>query len=203
VFNSSVVTKDEIAATATEKVIDLQGIYSTLNQLGQKVSDCFIWMIECLCSINNFEDVETLHGYTLNLKLESVESLALKRKNMIEANAPIEIIKGIDLAIIQKQHMDSPAYVNRLIIWEQYRPFSDKSDQVAVQILAGLPNTNKYKILYNFWGYIKKQIEIEQGDRFFDMGHDQRLKLIDEQVLKIQSELQADEPQRLQFDVNG
>lgn len=203
VFNSSIITKDEIASTATEKVIDLQGVYSALNQLGQRVSECFIWILECVCSIQGFEDVEVLHGYTLNLKLESVETLALKRKQMIEANAPIEIIKGIDLAIIQKQHMDSPAYVNRLVIWEQYRPFADKSDMVAVQILAGLPNTNKYKIMYNFWGYIKRNIETKYGDAFFDMPHEKRQELIDSEVESIREELVQDEPNRLQFEIDG
>lgn len=192
VFNSSIITKDEIAATATEKVIDLQGIYATLNMLGKNVSDCFIWMVECISAINNFKDVEVIHGYTLNLKLESVETLALKRKQMLEANAPVEIIRGIDMAIIQKQHMDSPAYVNRLVVWEQYRPFTDKTDQVTMQILAGLPPTNKYKILYLFWGTIKRNIETEYGDDFFDYDDKRRQEIIDAEVEKIKVELMGE-----------
>lgn len=199
VFNATVITKSEIAATATEKVIDLQGIYATLNQLGKQVSECFIWMMECVAEMKGYNDVEFIHGYTLNLKLESVESLSLKRKALIDASAPIEVIKALDMAILQKQHIDSPQYLNRFVVWERYRPFSEKSDNVAMQILAGLPNTNKYKVLYNFWGKIKMDIETKYGDDFFDYSHERRVQIIDDEVKVIISEIESQEPQRFTF----
>jgi hypothetical protein len=199
IFNASIVTKDEIAATATEKVIDLQGIYATLNLLGKQVSECFIWMVECIAELKDYEGVEVVHGYTLNLKLESVETLMEKRAKAIQANAPIEIIKAIDLAILQKQHIDSPKFINRYSVWERYRPFADKSDIVAIQILAGLPATNKYKILYNFFGQIKQNIIAEHGDAFFDYDDKKRDALINSEVEKIKAEIEASEPQRINF----
>ncbi|MFO0201992.1 MAG: hypothetical protein ACK528_02570, partial [Alphaproteobacteria bacterium] len=64
IFNASIITKDEIAATATEKVIDLQGIYATLNILGKQVSECFIWMVECIAELLELDGAEVVHGYT-------------------------------------------------------------------------------------------------------------------------------------------
>lgn len=199
VFNSSIITKDEIAATATEKVIDLQGVYATLNTLGKHVSNCFIWMVECKAWFEGFKEVAIIHGYTLSLKLESVETLSQKRKTLIEANAPIEVIKAYDLMIIQKQHIDSPAYVNRFIVWEQYRPFSDKSANEISVILSGLPQSSYFKVLYNFWGHIKRNIELKEGDKFFDYADEKRQTLIDAEVAKIQEMIKADEPQRSTF----
>ncbi len=199
IFNASIVTKDQISATATEKVIDLQGIYSTLNILGKQVSECFIWMVECIAELKDIKNIEVIHGYTLNLKLESVETLMEKRAKGIMANAPIEVIKSIDLAILQKQHIDSPKFINRYSIWERYRPFSDKSDQVAITILAGLPQTNKYKILYNFFGQIKQNIMNEYGDAFFDYNDSKRDEIINAEIEKIRAEIVASEPQRLEF----
>jgi len=199
IFNASIVTKDEIAATATEKVIDLQGIYATLNILGKQVSECFIWMVECISELMEYENVEVVHGYTLNLKLESVETLMEKRSKAIQANAPMEVIKSIDLAILQKQHIDTPKFINRYSIWEKYRPFADKSDTVALQILSGLSQTNKYKILYNFFGQIKQNIISKYGDSFFDYTDDQRDAIINDEVEKIRVEIQSSEPSRISF----
>jgi hypothetical protein len=178
VFNSSVITKDEITATATEKVIDLQGVYATLNQLGKHISNLFIWMVECYCEWKGYTGVNIVHGYTLDLKLESIETLSEKRKKLIDANAPIEVIKALDLAILKKQHMDAPAYVNRFIVWEQYRPFSDKNPTEIQNILTSLQSTNYYKILYNFWGHVKREIENIHGDAFFAFTDEKRKELI-------------------------
>jgi hypothetical protein len=203
VFNSSIITKDEIAATATEKVIDLQGVYATLNTLGKHVSNCFIWMCECKAWFEGFKEMEFIHGYTLSLKLESVETLSQKRKSLIDANAPIEVIKAFDLMIIQKQHIDSPAYVNRFIVWEQYRPFSDKNFNEINTILSSLSGTNYFKVLYNFWGEIKKKIENSEGEAFFDYTHEKRQAIIDKEVAVVQEMLRAEEPQRSTFtDIN-
>lgn len=198
IFNNSVtLTQSEIQVTATEKVIDLQGIYATLNKFGNQVTSLFIWMMECYSELKGIEDVEFLHGYTINMKLETVETLSVTRKKLIDANAPIEVIKAYDLAILKKQHMDSPQFINRFAVWENHRPFSDKSDIVAMQILSGLPNINKTKILYNFWGTIRKNIESVYGNDFFEMADAKQKELIDVEVDKIKQELLADEPTRL------
>ena len=198
IFNNSVtLTQSEIQVTATEKVIDLQGIYSTLNKYGQHVSDMFIWMMECYSELNGIEGAEFLHGYTLNMKLENVETLSETRKKLIDANAPIEVIKAYDLAILRKQHLDSPQFINRFSVWEQYRPFNDKSDVIAMQILSGLPNINRSKILYNFWGRIRRNIETVHGDKFFEYKDERRKELINAEVEIVRAELLEDEPQRL------
>jgi hypothetical protein len=200
IFNSSIITQSEIAATATEKVIELQGVYAALNQLGKKVSDLFIWMVDCVGYYRGFNDFEVLHGYTLNLKLESVETLVEKRKKMLDANAPNETIKAIDMAIIMKQHMDSPQYINRLAIWEQYRPFADKNEQTIQQILSSYPNTNYYKILYTFWNEIKNNIEKEYSDAFFDLDDDKRKEIIKIEVDSIREVISESETPVLDFD---
>jgi hypothetical protein len=195
IFNSSIITQSDVAtaATATEKVIELQGVYAALNQLGKKVSDLFIWMVECVGYYRGFNDFEVLHGYTLNLKLESIETLVEKRKKMLDANAPNETIKAIDMAIMMKQHMDSPQYINNLAVWEQYRPFSDKGENVIQQILSSYPNTNYYKILYTFWSEIKNNIEKEYGEMFFDMEDERRKEIIKTEVEKIRAVISESE----------
>ena len=198
IFNNGVnLNPSEIQQTATEKVIDLQGLYAFLNQFGKHVSEMFIWMCECYCDVEQIIGMEFIHGYTLSLKLETVESLAESRKKLIDANAPIEVIKAFDLAILRKQHMDSPQFINRFAAWQYHKPFSDKSDIVAQQILASLPLTNRSKVLYMFWDEIRKNIELSDGDKFFDYPIEKQKDLINEQVTIKVTELQSELPERM------
>lgn len=192
VFNNSNVVKneiDQVDETATKSIIDLQGVYATLNILGKHTSNCFIWMIECLCDAYNYTDVQVLHGYSLTLKLETIEDLAKRRKILIETNSPLELIRAIDLAMMQKRHLDDPGAVNRYTIWEQYKPFPDKSDNSILSFLSPLPDNNFYKIWYNFWGQIKRNIEKTEGDKFYTYNDDKRMELIKSEIIKISENL--------------
>jgi hypothetical protein len=202
VFSNTEISKSETATnvTATQKVIDQQGVYSTLEQLGNQVSELFIWMCECKANIEGYTDVEFLHGYTLSLKLDSVETLSEKRRILLDANAPMEVISAVDMAILQKQHIDSPQFLNRFLVWEHYRPFKNKRPELITNILAGLPNTFGAKILYNFFDDIKSEIESEIGDRFYETTDEQRKSIINEKVQVIRAELESFEPQRMTFD---
>lgn len=193
VFNATNLTKSDIAQTATEAIIDLQGIYATLNMIGKRVSDAFIWMVEVYCDIKGYEGISTLHGYTLNLKLETVESLSEKRQKLTESGAPIEVIKAIDMAILQKQHIDNPIAINKYAIWDKYKPFNEKSNEQINAIISGLPNINYHKVLYNFFGTIKQRILDKVGNSFYEITHERRLDLINEQVNVLIEQLKADE----------
>lgn len=194
VFNRSIITKSEVAMTATEVSIDLQGIYATLNALGLQVSNVFIFMVEAYArEFKGYEGIQVLHGYRLNLKLETVESLTDLRSKLVGANAPIEMIKAVDLAILQKQNADNPGYVAKFSTWEKYRPFSDKSEQAVIQILSGLPPTSRYKIMYNFWGEIKSNILDKLGESFYKLKPEDKQAAIDEQVNLITAALKADD----------
>jgi len=202
IFSNTEVTKSETATnvTATQKVIDLQGVYSTLNQIGDQVSELFIWMCECKANIMGVTDAEFQHGYTLSLKLDNLETLAEKLKTLTDSGAPMEVISPVYLAMLEKQHIDSPQFLNRFMVWEKFRPFKNKRAEVITTILSGLPNTNRYKILYNFFDDIKSEIESEFGDKFYDMKPEARKVEIEKQIDIIKAVLQEDEPQRMSFD---
>lgn len=186
IFNHSQINKSEVQVqeTATKSIIDLQGVYAMLNVIGKHVSDTFIWMVECIAELKGYQDISVIHGYTLTLKLETIEDLADKRKKLTESNAPIEIIRAIDLAMMQKRHLDDPKSIERYSIWEQYKPFPDKSETSIISFIANLPDDDKDKIMYMYWGNIKRNIEMSIGDAFYTLSHEQRQKLIDAEVQK-------------------
>lgn len=197
IFNRSVITKSEVAATATEVNIDQQGIYATLSAIGLQVSNVYIWMVEAYSKMfKGYDDIKVIHGYTLNMKLETVESLATLRQKLVEAGAPVELIKPVDLAILQKQNADNPDFIKKFSMWEKYRPFSDKSEQVTATIVAGLPMNDRSRVAYTYWGKIKNDILDDYQDVFYTLKDEKKKELIDQKVQEIIDSLpqEAQEP---------
>jgi hypothetical protein len=198
VFNGNSITRSDIAKTATEVGIEMKGLYSTLSKIGYKTSDVFIWMVECIADILGAKGVEVFHGYTLDLNIDTIEDLFNQRKLAIDSGASQDIIDVIDFAIQKKQHIDNPKALNRFAIWDQFRPFTDKSMNEKISIMATLPDNNYYKVLYTYWAIIKNNIEMSMGDKFFDLPYQRQKAEIDKEVQAI-IETIPEPAQRLDF----
>ena len=199
VFNSNYLTKETNAKTATGERIDQQGLYSALGMLGTHVSDCFIWMCECIMDIKQISDVTVHHGYSLDLKLDTIESLIDKRGKAVTAGAPIEVIQVIDYAILQKQHVDNPRALDKIAVWEQYRPFADKSENERQSIIATLDRYDPFRILYVYFGSIKSKVT-SANDGFFELDTVKQRALIDAEVNAIADQLRtSDVPERIDY----
>lgn len=195
-FNSSMVTKDEINKTATKVMADLTGIYATLNQIGNQVTQCFIWMARCASFIKYGVDSDIIHGYTLSLKLDDMFSLADKLKALQESNAPIVLQDAIKMAMVEKQNMASPVFVARYSIWESLKPFSDKNKDEVQQLLSRLPDVFRDKVFYNFFSRIRSKIDSNpNSDKdFYEATQEKRMTLIDNEIDLIINEIKEVTP---------
>lgn len=180
VFNSNQVTQRDLVKTATEVKIDQEGVVSALGALGQKVSETFIWMCKCLATHYNVPEKEQLfyHGYSMDFNLDTVSSLVEQRKMAVEANVPKHVVDVIDFAILKKQHNDNPAYLNKLSVWEKFRPFADKELNEKLAIVALLPVDAPKRLLYYHFNEVKTEVLEKHGDKFYQMDYKQQKKAI-------------------------
>lgn len=201
VFNSNNVTRNEVVKTATELTIDLQGVYSMLTKMGMKVSETFIWMCEVISDIKGYDKPSVFHGYSMDLNLDSVDNLFNQRTKAVAAGVSNDIISNIDMAILKKQHIDNPDYINRFETWETFKPFSDKTIQEKISIIAMLPDDNPDKVLYLYWNKIKTDIIFENPE-FYLIDREQQKSKIEAKVKQIISEIKAEpmQPAEPDFD---
>jgi hypothetical protein len=199
VFSSNYLTKSETAATATEKRIDQQGLYSALGKLGKQVSECFIWAAECIIDIMEWKDVEVFHGYSLDLKLDTLDTLIEKRTKAQLSGVPIEVINVLDYAILQKQNVDNPKVLEKMAAWEIFKPFSEKTSTEKSSIIAGLQNTDPMKVLWIYFGSIKQQIIGEIGDEFYKFDYEKQKATIDDKVNKIIESIKENQSLKIDF----
>jgi hypothetical protein len=148
----------------------------------------------------DIEDLTVIHGYKLDLKLETVDSLVAKKGNAAANGAPMEVIRAIDLAILEKQNLGNPVTFNRYMIWETYKPFSDKSNDQTRMILSSLPDTFRDKILYNFFAKIRKNIELKDSKGFYEGSEERRQALIDAEIDLIIAEYAIGDNGRIEID---
>lgn len=198
IFSSNFTTKSDVAKTATETLVDLKGMYSALGNLGKQVSEFFIWAVECYADYLGIQDIQVTHGYALNLKLEDLDALLERRQLAIASGSPMEVIKVIDFAIMKKQHVDNPDYLDNFSIWSQYMPLGDKSESERSNIMAGLDQKDPLKVLWIYWTQIKRNIE-ETNKDFTKLSHEKRLALIDKEVQSIISKMPQDQLPRIDF----
>jgi hypothetical protein len=195
IFSRPLTEKAETAnhVTATKTMSDLQGVYATLEEIGFHVSNLFIFFAECLILRRGYEnDLSVVHSYTVKHKLDSFESLIDLRQKMISANAPSDIVKYVDVVMLQKQNSDNPEYVQKFVTWEKYRPFNDKSEATVNAILSGSPMVSTEKIKFYFWAEIKSRVLDELGDGFYMLEPADKEAAINKEVEAIRARVIAE-----------
>jgi hypothetical protein len=200
IFNANQVGMDEIQKTATQVLTENSGIISQFHKMGNKVSECFIWMVECIADIKGIKNIEVFHGFSMDLNIDTMESLLLQRENSVKAGASMEVIKTIDRAILKKQHMDNPDYILRVELWESFRPFKNFApNEKAIALNSPLvPDFDK--VLYLNWDVIKTNITFA-NENFYELDRAKQEELIKIEVEKIMSSFPQVEP--LNFDAFG
>lgn len=205
-FNSNFTSKSDVAKTATENMIDLKGMYSALGSLGKQVSECFIWMAKCVADSMGVPNVQVNHGYALNLKLEDMDALIQQRESAVSAGVPMEVINVIDFAIMKKQHVDNPDYLNEFSIWQQFRPLSGMSESERVSLITSMEDLHPTRVLYLYFNQIKKTVltesktDKEGNNSFYKLEYLEQKKLIDAAVQNLISTLPNQ--QRITFNDN-
>jgi hypothetical protein len=199
IFNGNSIERADIAKTATEANLEMKGLYSTLHKLGFKVSNTYIWMVEVIADIIGAGGVEVFHGYTMDLNVDSLEDLFEQRKKAVDSGASNDIIEVIDYMIQKKQHVDNPDAINRFAIWENHRPFRDKTATERLAIIATMDDDNPFRLLYLYWATIQTNVDEKYGEKFYDANYQQQNEMINKEIEELK-QLLPERPEPVNFD---
>jgi len=192
VFNANMNETSETQKTAYEVKTENSGLIAQFQKLGNKVSDTFIWMVECVSSIYGIENVKVFHGFSMDLNLDTLDSLFAQREQAIKAGVSNDVIMSIDTDILKKQHMDNPDYIKRVQLWETFKPFKNFTVNERAVALGSMDVPQRDKVLYLNWDRIKTVVQFE-NDNFFELTREQQLVLINAEIDKVLAELEVKE----------
>lgn len=183
VFNSELVSKNEVAKTATGENIDLQNIYDTLFPYAEHYADVFRHVTKISSYYIDIDDANVIYNFPKDFKFRSVESLLNELKLANESNAPGYVREELSNDIAEAQFIDKPEELAKIKIKHKFFPFSDKTDTEILYIVSnGL--TSKYKeVLWANFGDIFTEIEESQiGKTFYLLPYEKQKTIVDAKV---------------------
>lgn len=188
VFNANRISQNDREKTAYEVKTENSGLIAQFYKLGEKVSDTFIWMVEVVADMIGAKDVKVFHGYSMDLNVDTLEELFTQRKQAVDSGTTNEVIAGIDTAILKKQHMDNPDYINQVLLWESFKPFRTLSQQEKIMAIGDTNVPIEDKILWLNWDRIKSNILFKYED-FYQKTRNEQTAIFNEEVKLIKDSL--------------
>lgn len=203
VFGSNVLERSEVVTTATEHNYDWRMVNNTLLPYASKYEAVFKFITRVTADIRQ-EDTGLVVEYAFpgDFNLESVDEMIARRDQAAKAQAPWEVVWGIDLQILQKQHNENPAMIQDYKAKEELRPFNDKQLAEKQLVLSMLDQWDSQRILYLHFDEILANV-CEANPEFSTMDFDTRRRLVAEETARKTEALQASQTPLFQIDTPG
>jgi hypothetical protein len=195
VYASDIFISDTVAATATEKNIDLDAVYDTLKSFADSWSAMRTHITYCTASIRDMGDkLEVVHKFPNDFKMETLDMLLEYLSKINTSGAPSFIKKGIIKKISEKIFRDEPFKLLAQDVKERFFPFNGKTTDEINNILLNDLTTMYNMVLYANFETIFQELEDENniGEvNFYKLNPiDQKSKLkakVDALVVEIQA----------------
>lgn len=196
VYNSDVFSRQEIATTATEKVINLDAVYDTLTPFADTWSELFVHIYRCIAKLRDMGEVLITHDFPEDFKMRSFTDLLDDLKKAADSGAPSHIKKALVRDLLRKLYVDSPQEVLKIETREKFNPFPGKSEQDVALIIANGQTTKYFATLYTHFDIIFSEIEYEQGKKdldFYQMDEEKQRAIIKEKTDSILAALTTEQ----------
>lgn len=169
VYNSDVFTRDEIAQTATGKMIDLDAVYDTLTPFADSWSEMYEHIYRCIAAVRDLgKGLVVDHQFPSDFKMESFDMLLNYLQKASVNGAPSYIKKAINKKITHKIYIDEQREVLKIETKDKYFPFSGKTENEINYILSNSLTTEYNKIFYANFDLIFAELEYEAAQKNLD-----------------------------------
>lgn len=208
VYNSENFSKETIAKTATETVLDLDAVYDTLKPWATNYSGMWKFIYKCIASIINlYEGMDIEHVFPNDFKMKSLTMLLDDLKKATDNGAPSHIKKAIIRDITNKIYIDNPDEVIKINTKEKYSPFTGKTETEIQFIVAdgGLVSKDD-AVLYANFDKIFSDLEFEYSGKnidFYKLEEDKQRKAIQDKVTEYKDKLSSEDKMSAQTAFNA
>lgn len=189
VYNTERFRQDQVQATATGEMIDLQSVYDAIRP-------CVYWWSQSRIRIYRLaatfvigsEKVGSLvvsHVMPRNLRYETTAEMVALRKSMKEAGLSGGMLMQVDSDLLEHLYVDDQTALKRAKTMLAFDPFGGKDEATCVQLISQDLTTKRVKVFWTNMAYVFTEAEgraAESGQDFYDLSRTLQQKLIDEVV---------------------
>jgi hypothetical protein len=193
-FNKELLDKSEVAATATEKVLDLDNLNDTLNPFARSLSTMWEFVVRDIATYTDFaKDLFVEHSYPEDFKFKSMSELIRELREAKDANASTSTIAKIEDDINDKLYADQPYDLKVIRIKNSLNPFRGYKEE-TINLLISQNLTTKYNaVLYANLESIFNEIEQEVPE-IYEMNYAVILEKVKEKVALYMEQMEGEKP---------
>ena len=199
VFNSEIFSKQEVAATATEKNISLQSVYDTLYPMAVAFGRNWQHGVVLVAKLTELNDgLVARYTFGKDFKLKTTADLMAELKEANESGADDSLINSINDDIAKVVFSEQPIEMQRHFVRKMFNPLTGKSEKDIALLLTLDYVPKRLKVLYSNLDYIFAELEFEFAERnedFYAADKVTQRKAIEAQVDKIMEEIKNDMPE--------
>ena len=190
IYNSDTYTKSDIAETATGLNIGMESIYDTLYPYAINYAESWAFTVKTVAKITTTDTgLIVTSNVEKDFKFKTKSELVAELNQAKLAGADPSIIRALQNDIMFTMFSEKPSEFIKYQIKDKFNPFSGKTNEEIIALMAS-NNIPKYvKILYSNYGYIFDELERENKG-FYDYEETKQLDLIRKKVEQITGTLE-------------
>lgn len=152
IFNSTVMVKNTVVATATEKEQDMDSVYDALTPFANKSSAVYLNVCNAIAFLLGYtESVTFVHRYPSDFKMKNRQTLYNEMKTIDESGAPSFVRESVEDDLANQVFVDDPEAMIRYRVKKEFIPFRGKTeDQIAFALSSTLTPDFKKFLYVNF-----------------------------------------------------
>lgn len=193
-FNKELYSKAEIAATATEKVLEIDNMNDTLRPFAKALSTMWRYVVEDIATFTDKGDGIILeHQYPDDFKFKNLTELMAELQAAKNADASTSTIAAIEDDINELLYADRPEELKIIRIKNSVNPFRGYSEE-NVRLLLSSGMTTKFNVtLWSNLESIFNELEHDHVDPWlYDLAYEKILELVSEKVLQYMEVIDAE-----------
>lgn len=184
-LNQELFDQTQVVKTATEAGLNHNRLYNKLSPFAEHVAKIWGLQYRLAFQVYNQPEGKATMTYPADFAMKTIEQLELDYQRAVQSGLGYEVQWQIKCQILEKIHRNNPALVAEIKAFEKYRPFKDKTEQMALNIVQGRAVDDPQRILFENWTEVQEVVKEKLRNtesRFQDLAPDAQKTAIEEAV---------------------
>ena len=193
-FNKELLDKNEVSATATEKVLEIDNLNDTLRPFARSLSTMWEYVVTDIATYTDLGKGLTVdHEYPEDFKFKSMTEMMQELREAKDANASTSTIAKIEDDINEKLYADQPEDLKIIRIKNSINPFRGYKEETINLLISQNLTTRFNSVLYANLESIFNEIE-QEVPNIYDMNYPVILQKVKAKVEEYIQAMDAEKP---------
>ena len=186
VYNTERFRQDQVQATATGEMIDLQSVYDAIRPCVHWWSQSRVRIYRLAATfVMGSEKTKTLvvaHSMPRNLRYETTADMVALRKSMKEAGLSGGMLMQVDSDLLEHLYVDDQQALKRARTMLAFDPFGGKDEATCMQLISQDLTTRRVKVFWANMAFVFVEAEgraAADGKDFYELSRTLQQKYID------------------------